>query len=243
MTKIYISSTYEDLIEYRGAVAQTILKMKQTVVAMEYYTASDERPLDKCLADVGTCDIYLGIFAFRYGYVPRGKNARKLSITELEYEEAKKRDKRCLIFLADERRWPMIKSDYYTGDGKRGDRIDNLRNRLSERHQCTMFESPDGLAAAVSAALANRIRSRQPSLQRKKKLREAAIAIADYFEEWSPIPRIVPFEYIQYHVNDWTDGFLEAVGKQHPKSFRLTYTQGGSRAFAYKRKRPERTRI
>ena len=32
--------------------------------------AADQRPMEKCLADVGKADIYVGIFAFRYGYVP-----------------------------------------------------------------------------------------------------------------------------------------------------------------------------
>jgi hypothetical protein len=40
------------------------------VVAMENYVATDQRPVDKCLADVVKSDIYIGIFAFRYGYVP-----------------------------------------------------------------------------------------------------------------------------------------------------------------------------
>jgi Domain of unknown function (DUF4062) len=37
---------------------------------MEDYVATDERPVEKCLNDVDQSDIYIGIFAFRYGYVP-----------------------------------------------------------------------------------------------------------------------------------------------------------------------------
>ena len=90
MPSIYISSTYYDLIRHREVVAQSLRKMKQIVISMEHYTASDERPLDKCLADVAECDIYVGIFAFRYGFVPDRGNPNNLSITQLEYQQARK---------------------------------------------------------------------------------------------------------------------------------------------------------
>ena len=57
---------------------------------MEDYVATDERPVDKCLKDVAKADIYVGIFAFRYGYVPPAdhSNPKGLSITELEFRQA-----------------------------------------------------------------------------------------------------------------------------------------------------------
>jgi hypothetical protein len=74
MTTIYVSSTVKDLVKYREAVAGILRKMNKVVVAMEDYTASDERPLDKCLADVERCDMYVGIFAQRYGFIPQRDN-------------------------------------------------------------------------------------------------------------------------------------------------------------------------
>ena len=70
MTKIYISSTYSDLVEHRQQVYDILRKMRYDVMAMEDYVATDERPLDKCLADVVACHLYVGIFAWRYGYIP-----------------------------------------------------------------------------------------------------------------------------------------------------------------------------
>ena len=54
MARVYISSTYEDLREYRLEVLNTLRRMQQEVIAMEEYAAADERPLAKCLLDVGT---------------------------------------------------------------------------------------------------------------------------------------------------------------------------------------------
>lgn len=68
--KVYISSTYEDLKEYRSIVYDTLRQWRKDVIAMEDYPAADKRPLQKCLEDVALSDIYVGIFAWRYGYIP-----------------------------------------------------------------------------------------------------------------------------------------------------------------------------
>lgn len=70
MATIYLSSTYEDLKEYRRTVYEALRKACHQVTAMEDYVAADQRPVDKCLKDVERADIYLGLFAFRYGYAP-----------------------------------------------------------------------------------------------------------------------------------------------------------------------------
>lgn len=50
------------------------------VDAMEKYPARDDRPKAASEADVSNCDIYIGIFAWRYGHVP-GETIRKTSRT------------------------------------------------------------------------------------------------------------------------------------------------------------------
>jgi hypothetical protein len=72
MAKIYISSTYSDLVPYRKAVNDVLLQLGQHVIAMEQYVASDERPLSRCKADVESSDLYVGILAWRYGFIPPG---------------------------------------------------------------------------------------------------------------------------------------------------------------------------
>lgn len=155
MTSIYISSTYSDLIDYRDAVANVLRKMNKIVVAMEDYTSNDERPLDKCLADVARCDIYIGIFAHRYGYIPVHDNADELSITELEYKKACDTNKPRLIFILDEKvPWVPSHIDRLIGaDGS--NKITAFRHRLETEHTRSLFRSPDDLAASVSSAVSN----------------------------------------------------------------------------------------
>jgi hypothetical protein len=109
MTTIYLSSTYEDLKEYRRVVFDALRKSGYQVIAMEDYVATDQRPVNKCLKDVAEADIYVGIFAFRYGYVPPTghNNPKGLSVTELEFRQAETLEKPCLCFVVnDSTPWP-----------------------------------------------------------------------------------------------------------------------------------------
>ena len=148
MAKIYISSTYSDLVEHRGQVYDILRKMRYDVIAMEDYVAADRRPLDKCLADVASCDLYVGIFAWRYGYIPPGQER---AITELEYRQAGESGLERLIFLLDEDApWPRSKMEKGTG----GEKIEALRRELMAAHLLQFFRSPEELAGQVAASVA-----------------------------------------------------------------------------------------
>ena len=148
MTKIYISSTYSDLVEHRQQVYDILRKMRYDVLAMEDYVATDERPLDKCLADVASCDIYIGIFAWRYGYIPPGQEQ---SITELEYRQAGESGLERLIFLLHEDApWPRRKMERGVG----GEKIEALRDELTAAHVVQLFKSPEELAGQVAVSVA-----------------------------------------------------------------------------------------
>jgi len=102
--KVYVSSTSIDLKDYRAAVIAALRKMGMQPICMEDYVAQDKLPVDKCLADVAKCDVYVGIFAWRYGFVPQGYDK---SITDLEYRKAAEEGLEKLIFLLDESAdWP-----------------------------------------------------------------------------------------------------------------------------------------
>jgi len=123
MLKVYVSSTYKDLQEHRREVELVLRRMGCLDVAMEYYGAEDRRPVDKCLEDVKACDVYLGIFGWRYGYVPDENNPDRRSITEMEYRQALDK-KTCLIFLEGNKEiWP---TEYIDRDATQ---IDNLRQQ------------------------------------------------------------------------------------------------------------------
>lgn len=147
MSAIYVSSTFTDLRAHRTALSLAIRRLGHLDVAMEYYLAEDARPLDRCLRDVGGCDLYVGLFARRYGFCPPGEQR---SITELEFRTARAKNVDCLCFLlAEDAPWP----DEYVEGGAGAPKLAALRAELAERYLCGFFCSPDELAAVASAAI------------------------------------------------------------------------------------------
>lgn len=97
--KIFISSTYSDLENYRREVEATLKVLDSESISMEHFGISHKEPFEVCKDKIEQCDIFVGIYAFRYGYLPKGY---KKSITHLEYEYAIKHKKPILCFLAKE---------------------------------------------------------------------------------------------------------------------------------------------
>jgi hypothetical protein len=161
MATIYLSSTYEDLKDFRLAVLQALHQSEYRVINMENYVATDDRPVDKCLKDVEQADIYVGVFAFRYGYIPPSdhNNPNRLSITELELRHAQCLKKPRLIFLADEKAagFPPAMMDAMTGDGEAGQCIKRLRNELERELTKSSFSAPHHLASLVQAAVTSHL--------------------------------------------------------------------------------------
>jgi hypothetical protein len=167
MARIYVSSTYGDLKDHREHVYRTLRQLNHDVVAMEDYVAADQRPLVRCLADVAASDLYVGVFAHRYGYVPREEgNPEGRSITELEYRHAQAKGKPCLVFLLDpEAPWPATSMDAITGENDSGGRIRALREELGRDRLVSFFATAEELAQKVSVAVTNQLEDQQVSGQ------------------------------------------------------------------------------
>lgn len=114
---------------------------------MEHRPAGDLAPKKQVIRDIATCNAYVGIFAWRYGFIPPECD---ISITELEYREAYKRGIPTFIFLLDEKvDWPESLRE----QGVNGERIQNLRRELQQLKWIRYFHNADNLATEVLAAL------------------------------------------------------------------------------------------
>jgi hypothetical protein len=152
VARIYISSTYQDLKAFREAVYHVLRQLGHDVVAMEDYVAADARPLEKCLADVASCDAYVGLVGDRYGYVPDEGNPERKSITELEYREAEKQGKKRLVFVYS---GPPDRNfaDFCTGGGDNGGRVKTFKDELQKQRTVSEFTTPDDLGQKVAVAV------------------------------------------------------------------------------------------
>jgi HEAT repeat protein len=148
---VYVSSTRQDLATHRAAVLQQIASMNLRPVSMEAATAEERPPIDSCLDAVRSSDVYVGIFAHRYGFIPP---SHAQSMTELEYRAAGEAAIDRLIFLVEEQHpWKFSDTDASTGEGDRGTRIQNLRDELRLLKTVQFFTTPEDLASKVGAAL------------------------------------------------------------------------------------------
>ena len=195
MATIYLSSTYEDLKDHRRVVYEALRKAGHSVFAMEDYVAADQRPVEKCLKDVEKADIYIGLFAFRYGYRPPRQhgNHHDLSITELEYRCAESSKKPCLTFVVqDTTPWSRVLDDAHTGDD-RGERIKALRQYLLTEKLASQFSSPHELSTLVLAAVTKYLgEHKQPDFQKKRESVEATVTW-DIEKQGSPYPGLMHF--------------------------------------------------
>lgn len=145
--KVYLSSTFLDLQDHREKVAKALRKARYDVVMMEEYVARDELVEIACQGDVTGCDAYLGLFAWRYGYVPEDNNPERQSVTELELLAAESQSIPRLVFLVkDNADWPAQWRDVDST------RVLDLRNRLKKRC-AAYFDGASDLAVEVLASL------------------------------------------------------------------------------------------
>ncbi len=189
MPKIYLSSTWSDLSEVRENVYKTLRKGGFDVIAMEDYVAADNRPADKCLEDVRGCDLYIGLFAWRYGYIPSGDNK---SITEMEYREAELNNIQTLIFLLHEDAlWPKSKMD------KDDSHIINLRNEFQANKLVSFFHDSDELCTLVSIAVNKHFYSESAKKIQTQLLRTPWLGIQFYQQDkLCPLVKHAEVEYI-----------------------------------------------
>ena len=144
--KVYLSSTYMDLSNYRSNLALSLRKAQYNVLMMEEYVARDLLVEFACRGDVLGCDAYVGLFAWRYGYVPEIDNPDRKSVTEMEYSAAEGRIPRLIFLLNEDARWPSELKD------PDSTRIANLRGRL-QKTCAAYFSNRDQLSVEALAAL------------------------------------------------------------------------------------------
>jgi hypothetical protein len=146
--KVFISSTYKDLIDYRAAAIRAVEGTNYQASKMEVFGARPDEPLDACLKEVEESELFIGIYALRYGFIPEGA---EISITEMEYVHAKKLGKTIYCFLLDEENQAWLKKWIEGGEGE--SKLKDFKQRIQKVHVCDYFTTPDDLRAKVSNAL------------------------------------------------------------------------------------------
>jgi hypothetical protein len=145
--KVMISSTALDLPEHRKQVLDACMRQSMFPVMMEHLPAADADAIAESLRMVDEAEIYLGIFAQRYGYVPKGHD---ISVTEMEYNRAVERGIPRLLFLMHGDH-PLKAADVEKGAG--AVKLEALKDRLKAERVVSFFDSPADLRAKVIDSL------------------------------------------------------------------------------------------
>jgi tetratricopeptide (TPR) repeat protein len=131
--KVFLSSTFRDLKEYREAAVHACQRVGLLPIYMEEFPPDPRKAVAVCQAKVEEADLFLGIYAHRYGYVPAGS---EVSITEMEYDWAVGRNLPVYLYVADpDQPWPPSQVD------KGGDyeRLTAFKERIGKKHTLKKF--------------------------------------------------------------------------------------------------------
>jgi Domain of unknown function (DUF4062) len=145
--RVAVSSTVLDLAAHRDRVLQACNQAGAIPRMMEILPAADATPIETSLALIDDADVYVGVFAGRYGYVPPGQSK---SITEMEYDRAVERQMPRLIFVMDPAH-PIVDSQPESVEAK--ERLADLVSRIRESRFFKTFRSPDELHLQVLHAI------------------------------------------------------------------------------------------
>jgi len=152
MKRVFLSSTFRDLEDYRKEVYDRVNRMAGLqCVRFENFGARDALPIDECIEEVATCDIFVGIIGHYHGSRPKGSSK---SITEHEYDEAKARNIPRLMFLA--------AADFAVAatireDDAANERQKEFRKRVDEERVRDCFSTVEDLKSSVVTALHNHL--------------------------------------------------------------------------------------
>jgi ATP-dependent DNA helicase RecG len=145
--KVFISSTYVDLKEYRQAAIDVVNRYDDCeLLAMEFFASQSQDTTEVCQKEIQACDVLVGIYAHRYGFIPQGQDK---SVIHLEYELAKILGKKCLFFIVDQG-YPwnpgFIEMDKYA-------RLQAFLDEVKNEYAVEFFESTTHFKSKLSESL------------------------------------------------------------------------------------------
>ena len=143
--KVFLSSTYVDLIEHRKAAHDALEQLGLHVIWMESFGARPEESTKACLDEIEESDLFVGVYAHRYGYVPEGTD---ISITEEEFNHAQKLGKPIFGFVVKaDHPWNLEMVEF---DKKR--KLNSLLTKVKQQ-PIGSFTTPESLASSIAPSV------------------------------------------------------------------------------------------
>lgn len=167
--RVFVSSTYEDMSNYRQIVIDTLNNLEVIPRGMEQFVSSPEKSLDVCLSEVRRCQLFIALVAMRYGSVDEETGK---SYSELEYDEALKNGIPVLAFVIDENECPVLPK--YVDVGDAAEKLKKFKSILNLRY-ASRFKSVDDLKDLVVRAVKKQLEEEQKSTDVIKTTTDASL--------------------------------------------------------------------
>jgi tetratricopeptide (TPR) repeat protein len=162
--KVFLSSTYIDLIEHRKAAHDALDRIGQEVGRMEIFGARAEEATSVALDQLEKSDLVIGIYAYRYGFIPESS---EISITEQEYVHAKSKGKPVLCFVVEEEHpWSPKMMEKDAGKIKK---LEDFKAKVLKEKVVDFFTTPADLAMKIATSVHNHL----TKLEEERKAEEA----------------------------------------------------------------------
>ncbi|MDZ4700871.1 MAG: SUMF1/EgtB/PvdO family nonheme iron enzyme [Rhodothermales bacterium] len=149
---VMISSTALDLPVYRDQVMDACLRLGLMPKMMEQLPAGDPGAVETSLEMVDEATVYVGIFAHRYGTIPKG---HETSITHQEYDRARLKGIPCLIFVMDD---DVPVPPKYFDRGVAAEKLEAFKKALMTDHVVARFTTPEDLGKQALDSLRRYVR-------------------------------------------------------------------------------------
>ncbi len=151
-----------DTTKFRSAVIEACLRVGATPKFINNVDATDGEAIMQSCALIEQADVFIGLIAHQYGYVPKEDNPHGISLVEMEYELAVAKGIPIFIFLPDED-VPFRPKDMDVGEAE--GKLNAFKTRLGQRHQCTEVSGAGDLRGKVVQTLSQpELRSTNTSL-------------------------------------------------------------------------------
>lgn len=148
--KVFLSSTYEDLLAHRSTVEASFAISRIQYNAMEHFGSNPRPPIDTCLKAVRDSQAFVGVLGVCYGGCPPGC---VLSYTEREFRQARADGKPIFMFLIDERNAHVAPTYLYSETQQQQARLQNFKKYVRRKFTVSVFTSPEDLSRLVLASL------------------------------------------------------------------------------------------
>jgi hypothetical protein len=151
--KVFLSSTFVDLVEERDAVLDALLKKRTSTLAMEYFVATPLTPLETAFENLRNSDVMVLLIGFKAGSLLSDGSGS--TYTSAEYDELLRLEREPLVFVRQKKqrgqKIPTWRNQERTLKKRKA--LDDFKARVGEKWHWDPFTTADQLALAVIQAL------------------------------------------------------------------------------------------